>query len=65
MEVIRDSFVDLEKYRLQLEQNVEKLRVSLQLWQAWEIEYDGMREEILALGPVHTQAELVNRLINV
>ncbi|KAK4692476.1 hypothetical protein P7C71_g4739, partial [Lecanoromycetidae sp. Uapishka_2] len=62
MAVTRDSFVDLEKHRLQLEQNVAKLRSSLQHWQAWEIEYEGMKEDILGLGSDHTQAELVRRL---
>jgi predicted metal-dependent hydrolase len=56
---IRDSLIDLEKHRLQLEQSVVKLRTSLQHWQAWEIEYEGMREEILGLRPGHTEAELV------
>jgi len=56
---VRDSCVDLERHRLQLEQNVNKLRVSLQHWQAWEIEYEGMKEDILALAVDHTQFDLV------
>ena len=60
MNAIRDSFADLEKHRVKLEQNVAKLRSSLQLWQAWEIEYEGMKEEILGLRPRHTQADLVS-----
>lgn len=61
---IRDSFVDSENHRLQLEQSVAKLRSSLHHWQAWEIEYEGMREDILGLGPDHTQAELVRILLD-
>ena len=55
----RDSLADLERYRLQLEQNVTKLRASLRHWQTWEIEYEGMREEILELGEVHSSSDLV------
>lgn len=56
---VRDSLVDLEKYRLQLEQNVIKLQASLRHWQTWEIEYEGMKEEILELGEVHSCSDLV------
>ena len=56
---IRDSLADLEKYRLRLEQNVAKLRASLRHWQTWEIEYEGMKEEILELGEVHSSSDLV------
>ena len=60
---VRDSLVDLERYRLQLEQNVAKLRASLRHWQTWEIEYEGMKEEILELGEVHPCSDLVQGLI--
>ena len=56
---VKDSLADLEKYRLQLEQNVAKLRASLHHWQTWEIEYEGMKEEILELGQVHSCTDLV------
>ena len=59
---VRDSLVDLERYRLQLEQNVAKLRASLRHWQTWEIEYEGMKEEILELGDVHSCSDLVYRI---
>lgn len=55
----RDSFMDLERHRLALEQNVAKLRASLQHWQAWEIEYEGLKEDILRLGDKFDQADLV------
>lgn len=57
---IRDSLADLEKYRLQLEQHIAKLRASLRHWQTWEIEYEGMKEEILELGEVHSCSDLVH-----
>ncbi|KAL8816899.1 MAG: hypothetical protein Q9191_008247, partial [Dirinaria sp. TL-2023a] len=44
------DFGDLERNRLLLEGNVARLRKSLQYWQTWEAEYEGMKEEILALG---------------
>ncbi len=56
---VRDSFADLERQRLQLEQNVTKLRASLQHWQAWEIEYEGMKEDILELADNPSQTKLV------
>lgn len=54
-----DRIVDLERHRLQLEQNVAKLRASLQHWQTWEIEYEGMKEEILGLRGENSQDGLV------
>ena len=60
---VRDSLADLERYRLQLEQNVTKLRTSLRHWQTWEIEYEGMKEEILELGEVHSCSDLVYGVI--
>ena len=56
---VRDSLADLERYRLQLEENIKKLRASLRHWQTWEIEYEGMKEEILELGDVHSCSDLV------
>ena len=55
----KDSFVDLERHRLRLEENVAKLQKSLQHWQTWEAEYEGMKEEIGGLNDKHTDTELV------
>ena len=55
---VRDPLEDLEKRRVQLEENVAKLQASLRHWQAWEIEYEGMKEEALELGDDHTNADL-------
>lgn len=49
---------DMEKTRMELEQNVSKLRASLRHWQQWEIEYEGMKEELLSLNDQHTQKDL-------
>ena len=61
---VRDSLADLERYRLQLEENIEKLQASLYHWQTWEIEYEGMKEEILELGDVHSCSDLVHEINN-
>ncbi|TGO46099.1 hypothetical protein BOTNAR_0614g00050 [Botryotinia narcissicola] len=56
----KDSFLDLEKYRLQLEDNIAKLRKSLQHWQTWDAEYDGLKEEILSADPTPNREELIS-----
>ena len=56
---VKDSFADLERNRLRLEDNVAKLRKPLQYWQTWEAEYEGMKEEIEGLDDQHTDTELV------
>ena len=61
---VRDSLADLDRYRLQLEENIKKLRASLRHWQTWEIEYEGMKEEILELGDVHSCSDLVYEVTN-
>lgn len=55
----KDSFAELERYRLQLEDSVAKLGRSLRHWQTWEVEYEGMKEEIHRLGENHTHEDLV------
>ena len=54
----RDTLADLERRRLQLEENVAKLRKSLRHWQQWEVEYEGMKEELLNLGNDQNQGDL-------
>lgn len=56
---VKDSFVDLERHRLRLEENLVKLRQTLQHWQTWEAEYEGLKEEILAAGGKASSADLV------
>jgi unconventional prefoldin RPB5 interactor 1 len=45
---VKDSFIDLERHRVRLEENVAKLQKALQHWQTWDAEYEGLKEEILA-----------------
>jgi len=56
---VKDSFVDLERHRLRLEENLVKLRQTLQHWQTWEAEYEGLKEEILAAGGEASSTDLV------
>lgn len=56
-----ESIVDLERHRLQLEENISKLKKSLQYWQTWEAEYEGLKEEISGLGNGHTHEQLVRK----
>ncbi|WYZ44060.1 hypothetical protein EsH8_VII_000496 [Colletotrichum jinshuiense] len=46
MAAVRDSFLDLEKHRLQLEENIAKLQKALQHWRQWDAEYESLKEEI-------------------
>lgn len=56
---VKDSLVNLENHRLRLEENLVKLRQSLQHWQTWEAEYEGLKEEILAVGGNASSTNLV------
>ncbi|KAI9784491.1 MAG: hypothetical protein M1835_003572 [Candelina submexicana] len=54
----KDSFSDLERHRLRLEESISKLRKALQHWQTWEAEYEGLKEEILASESQGNNAEV-------
>jgi unconventional prefoldin RPB5 interactor 1 len=56
---IKDSFLDLGRYRPLLEDNIAKMRKSLQYWQIWEAEYEGLKEEILAAKPLLERPQLL------
>lgn len=43
------GLLQVERQRSELEASISKLRTSLQHWQTWEIEYEGLREEIASL----------------
>ena len=59
-QVVKDSFLDLERHRQLLEDNIEKLRKSLRHWQTWEAEYEGLKEEILAATPTPNPQQLLS-----
>ncbi|KAK6581101.1 hypothetical protein PZA11_006589 [Diplocarpon coronariae] len=58
-EHVKDSFLDLERHRQLLEENIDKLRKSMLHWQIWEAEYEGLKEEILAANSPLTREELL------
>lgn len=53
------GLVQVEQQRQELEANISKLRKSLQHWQTWEIEYDGLREEIASLPPGSNKKDIL------
>ncbi|KAK2761300.1 hypothetical protein FQN54_001822 [Arachnomyces sp. PD_36] len=54
-----DWMGDLERQRLELEENVSSLQKSLYHWRLWEAEYDGLREEIAELKEQSTREDLL------
>lgn len=50
---------NIEKLRLDLERQVEKLRTSLRHWQLWEAEYEGFKEEVETLADEATVEDVV------
>jgi len=57
MATIKDSFLDLERHRLQLEQTVGQLETALNHWRKWDAEYEALREEISPLSSSVTTQE--------
>ncbi|KAL0256712.1 hypothetical protein SLS55_009108 [Diplodia seriata] len=53
----RDQVGDLERHRLRLEEQIAKLRKSLQHWQTWDAEYEGLKEEIQGFKKTHDGTE--------
>jgi len=59
-QAIKDSFLDLEKHRQLLEDNIATLRKALRHWQTLDAEYDGLKEEILSVEPTPNRQQLVS-----
>jgi unconventional prefoldin RPB5 interactor 1 len=55
MASIKDSFLDLERHRLHLEQNVAKIEKALAHWRRCDAEYEVLREQI---SPFTSPSEL-------
>ncbi|KAG6061847.1 hypothetical protein E4U32_002783 [Claviceps aff. humidiphila group G2b] len=49
MSAATNSFIALEKHRMQLEENVEQLKKALQHWRTWDAEYEALKEEVEAI----------------
>ena len=64
MATVKDNLIDIEYRRKQLEDTLAHLHRSLQQWQTWEAEYEGLKEEILGLGEDPPKKRLVTIPIN-
>lgn len=58
MATIKDHFLDLERHRRQLEDNVEKLRKALTHWRMCDTEYEELKEEVEAVPEPLDRADL-------
>lgn len=58
------DFAQLETRRLELEENVAKLRKSLQHWRTWDAEYEGLKEELSSGVNVQSEADCVSDVYN-
>lgn len=54
------DFAQLETRRLELEENVAKLRKSLQHWRTWDAEYEGLKEELSSGVNVQSETDCVS-----
>ncbi|KAL1964600.1 hypothetical protein VTN77DRAFT_6774 [Rasamsonia byssochlamydoides] len=61
MTTVDDTLADLERQRLELEENVRKLQQSLYHWRLWEAEYDGLKEEIASLKKNSTKDDILKK----
>ncbi len=60
-----DAVGGAEREHLKLEENVEKLRRSLRHWRTWDAEYEGLKEEMLALKDDASRDEPVGQFFGV
>ena len=58
MASIKDHFLDLERHRLQLEENVEKLRKAITHWRMCDADYEELKEEVEAISGPADRADL-------
>lgn len=54
----------VEEQRLSLEENTAKLRKALQHWRQWDAEYEGLKEELLALDSGASHDDMVGLLFS-
>ncbi|KAI9841334.1 MAG: hypothetical protein M1837_000767 [Sclerophora amabilis] len=55
---VENSLIDLDRRRSRFEANIGELRKALQHWQCWEAEYEGLKEEVSALGSNASSREI-------
>lgn len=58
MASIKDHFLDLERHRRQLEENVEKLRKAITHWRMSDADYEELKEEVEAISEPADRADL-------
>lgn len=58
MASIKDHFLDLERHRRQLEENVEKLRKAITHWRMCDADYEELKEEVEAISGPADRADL-------
>ncbi|KAI1374203.1 Prefoldin subunit-domain-containing protein [Hypoxylon crocopeplum] len=54
----KDSFLDLERHRQKLEENVGKLSKALDHWKQWKQEYEALRTDVKSLSQSASREEL-------
>ncbi|KAI2620451.1 Prefoldin subunit-domain-containing protein [Hypoxylon sp. NC1633] len=60
MDSIKDSFLDLERHRQQLEENVERLSKALDHWKQWKTEYEALHADVKSLPSEASRQDLSN-----
>lgn len=63
MAMVKDHFIDLERHRRQLEENVEKLRKAITHWRMCDADYEELKEEVEAISGSADLADL-DRICN-
>ncbi|KAG9239859.1 Prefoldin subunit-domain-containing protein [Calycina marina] len=58
-DIVKDSFLDLERHRALLEANLKNLRKTLKHWHTWQIDYEGLKEELLEVESAPDRSQLV------
>ncbi|KAL7620782.1 hypothetical protein AAE478_009780 [Parahypoxylon ruwenzoriense] len=58
MAAVKDSFLDLERHRKKLEENVDKLSKALDHWKQWRDEYEALRSRVKSLPSSASRQEL-------
>ncbi|KAI0105954.1 Prefoldin subunit-domain-containing protein [Daldinia grandis] len=60
MSAAKDSFLDLERHRQKLEENVTRLANALDHWKQWKKEYEALRADVKSLPSAASRKELRN-----
>ncbi|KAF3069875.1 hypothetical protein GL218_07860 [Daldinia childiae] len=60
MAAAKDSFLDLERHRQKLEENVTRLSNALDHWKQWKKEYEALRADVKSLPSAASRKDLKN-----